>query len=311
MIKNQNELTRKLSETLFFRSPSENNPRWTIGHYLSFLNTLVLSRNVYFLHTSRKRVIKACQGCAMPGSWRRFFKFWEVWVWGLSRVEEMQVEREEAGLGRWSRWRRWRLRTCARRPPPAISVLQYYFGPPPATPHLKYSSTQAFNKFSRSKIAGWPKNSHWFARLVLGLQRQTGGVVEVLGGGGLVEEVGGVKECTQVSSLASLASTKAASPPATLEAWVQLGATWPGSTWPPAADKLLVKGAALAHLVRSWCCLHPSNLPTSDLATYLPTNPQHQKVDSLYFEHFPLWATLCKTDSLNIFSPHIWFDAFG
>ena len=128
------------------------------------------------------------------------------------------MEREEAGLGRWSRWRRWRLRTCARRPPPAISVLQYYFGPPPATPCLKYSSTQAFNKFSRSKIAGWPKNSHWFARLVLGLQRQTGGVVEVLGGGGLVEEVGGVKECTQVSSLASLASTKAASPPATLEA---------------------------------------------------------------------------------------------
>ena len=99
--------------------------------------------------------------------------FWEVWVWGLSRVEEMQVEREEAGLGRWSRWRRWRLRTCARRPPPAISVLQYYFGPPPATPHLKYSSTQAFNKFSRSKIAGGPKNSHRFARLVLGLPRQT------------------------------------------------------------------------------------------------------------------------------------------
>ena len=133
-----------------------------------------LSRNVYFLQTSRKRVIKACQGCAMPGSSRRFFKFWEVWVWGLSRVEEMQVEREEAGLGRWSRWRRWRLRTCAARPPPAISVLQYYFGPPPATPCLKYSSTQAFNKFSRSKIAGGPKNSHWFARLVLGLPRQTG-----------------------------------------------------------------------------------------------------------------------------------------
>ena len=270
-----------------------------------------LSRNVYFLQTSRKRVIKACQGCAMPGSSRSFFKFWEVWVWGLSRVEEMQVEREEAGLGRWSRWRRWRLRTCAARPPPAISVLQYYFGPPPATPCLKYSSTQAFNKFSRSKIAWGPKNSHWFARLVLGLPRQTGGVVEVVGGGGLVEEVGGVKECTQVSSLASLASTKAASPPATLEAWVQLGATWPGSTWPPAADKLLVEGAALAHLVRSWCCLHPSNLPTSDLATYLPTNPQHQKVYSLYFEHFPLWATLGKTDNLNIFSPHIWFDVFG
>ena len=129
--------------------------------------------------------------------------------------------------------------------------------------------------------------------------------------GGKRKEEGGVKECTQVSSLASLASTKAASPPATLEAWVQLGATWPGSTWPPAADKLLVKGAALAHLVRSWCCLHPSNLPTSDLATYLPTNPQHQKVYSLYFEHFPLWATLGKTDNLNIFSPHIWFDAFG
>ena len=132
-----------------------------------------MSRNLYFLQTSRKRAIKACQGCAMPGSSRRFFKFREVWVWGLSRVEEMQVEREEAGLGRWSRWRRWRLRTCARRPPPAISVLQYYFGPPPATPCLKYSSTQAFNKFSRSKIARGPKNSLWFARLVLGLPRQT------------------------------------------------------------------------------------------------------------------------------------------
>ena len=73
------------------------------------------------------------------------------------------MEREEAGLGRWSRWRRWRLRTCAARPPPAISVLQYYFGPPPATP-LKYSSTQAFNKFHTTKIAAGPKNSRqgWF-----------------------------------------------------------------------------------------------------------------------------------------------------
>ena len=66
-----------------------------------------------------------------------------------------RLSREEAAL------RRSRCRPAA---PAAISVLQYYFGHPPATPHLKYSSTQAFNKFHTTKIAAGPKNSRqgWF-----------------------------------------------------------------------------------------------------------------------------------------------------
>ena len=67
-----------------------------------------------------------------------------------------RLSREEAAL------RRSRCRPAA---PAAISVLQYYFGHPPATPQLKYSSTQAFNKVHTTKIAAGPKNSRqgWFA----------------------------------------------------------------------------------------------------------------------------------------------------
>ena len=243
---------------------------------------------------------------AMPGSSRRFFKFWEVWVWGLSRVEEMQVEREEAGLGRWRRWRRWRLRTCAARPPPAISVLQYYFGPPPATPCLKYSSTQAFNKFSRSKIAGGPKNSHWFARLVLGLPRQTGWCCwspwwwRPGGGGGRGE---GVHTGEQLGKLGlhqgCVASCYSWGLSAAWSHLARLDLTTCCRQAPCQRCRLGSPGEELVlpppfQLANLWPCHLLANKPTTP------------KVDSLYFEHFPLWATLGKTDNLNIF--HLTFD---